>query len=56
MKLDQLKKYKKILILGYGKEGQATEKFLKSLSQCLRLVLLIKINANYLVEQKNMTL
>ncbi|MEK7109890.1 MAG: UDP-N-acetylmuramoyl-L-alanine--D-glutamate ligase [Patescibacteria group bacterium] len=29
MKLDQLKKYKKILILGYGKEGQATERFLK---------------------------
>lgn len=29
MKLEELKKYRKILILGYGKEGQATEKFLK---------------------------
>lgn len=29
MKINQLKKYKKILILGYGKEGQSTEKFLK---------------------------
>ena len=29
MKIGQLKKYKKILILGYGKEGQATERFLK---------------------------
>lgn len=30
MKLEELKKYKKILILGYGKEGQATEKYLMS--------------------------
>ena len=29
MKIEALKKYKKILILGYGKEGRATEKFLK---------------------------
>lgn len=29
MKLEVLKKYRKILILGYGKEGQATERFLK---------------------------
>src|SRR3989344_4036143 len=29
MKIEELRKYKKILILGYGIEGQATEKFLK---------------------------
>src|SRR3989344_1152601 len=29
MKLDELKQYKKILILGYGVEGQATEKYLQ---------------------------
>ena len=29
MKLEELKKYKKILILGYGKEGSVTEQFLK---------------------------
>ncbi len=28
MKLEQLKKYRKILILGYGKEGKATEAYL----------------------------
>lgn len=29
MKIDELKKYKKILILGYGVEGKATHEFLK---------------------------
>ena len=29
MKIEELEKYKKILILGYGIEGKATEKFLK---------------------------
>ncbi len=29
MIIEELKKYKKILILGYGKEGQSAEKFLK---------------------------
>lgn len=29
VKLDELKKYKEILILGYGLEGKATERFLK---------------------------
>ena len=53
MKLDQLKKYKKILILGYGKEGQATEKFLKKFVPMSEIGIADKkINANYLVEQK----
>jgi UDP-N-acetylmuramoylalanine--D-glutamate ligase len=30
MKLDELKQYKKILILGYSKEGRATEQYLKA--------------------------
>ena len=30
MKLEELKKYKKILILGYGKEGRASEEYLKT--------------------------
>lgn len=52
MKLDQLKKYKKILILGYGKEGQATERFLKKYHpNALVGIADKKINANYLAEQ-----
>src|SRR3989344_643320 len=52
MKLDQLKKYKKILILGYGKEGQATERFLKKYhSTALIGIADKKISANYLDEQ-----
>ena len=54
MKLDQLKKYKKILILGYGKEGQATERFLKKYyPNALIGIADIKNNPNYLDEQKN---
>ncbi len=52
MKLDQLKKYKKILILGYGKEGQATERFLKK--YCPSVFIGIadkKISVDYLEEQ-----
>lgn len=52
MKLEDLKKYKKILILGYGKEGQVTEKFLKK--YCPSALIGIadkKINVNYLDEQ-----
>lgn len=54
MKLDQLKKYKKILLLGYGKEGQATERFLKKYHRdALIGIADKKINTNYLGEQKN---
>lgn len=54
MKLTDLKKYKKILILGHGKEGQATEKFLKEyLPDAIIGIADQKININYLDEQKN---
>ncbi|EKE13899.1 MAG: UDP-N-acetylmuramoyl-L-alanine-D-glutamate ligase [uncultured bacterium] len=54
MKLDQLRKYKKILILGYGKEGQATERFLnKYHPSALIGIADKKTNTNYLDEQKN---
>ena len=53
MKLDQLKKYKKILILGYGKEGQATERFLKKYHPTALIGIADKkISVNYLNEQK----
>ncbi len=53
MKLDQLKKYKKILILGYGKEGQATERFLKKFVPMAELGIADKkISDNYLDEQQ----
>lgn len=54
MKIDDLKKYKKILILGYGKEGQATEKFLKKFVPIAEIGIADKkYDANYLDEQKN---
>lgn len=54
MKLEELKKYKKILILGYGKEGMATEKFLKKYLPDAEIGIADKnINANYLDEQVN---
>lgn len=54
MKLTDLKKYKKILILGYGKEGQATEKFLKKyLPEAVVGIADQNISPNYLDEQKN---
>lgn len=54
MKLEELKKYKKILILGYGKEGMATEKFLKKYVPDAEIGIADKnINANYLDEQVN---
>jgi len=54
MKIEDLKKYNKILILGYGKEGQATERFLKR--YCPSALIGIadkKYSSNYLDEQKN---
>ncbi len=52
MKLDQLKKYKKILILGYGLEGQATERYLKKYHSTAFIGIADKkINVNYLSEQ-----
>ena len=53
MKLKDLKKYKKILILGYGKEGQATERFLKKYHPTALIGIADqKIDPNYLDEQK----
>lgn len=57
MKLEALKKYNKILILGYGKEGQATEKFLKKYLPKARLGIADKnLSPDYLDEQKNYNL
>jgi len=53
MKLVDLKKYKKILILGYGKEGKATEKFLKKyLPETVIGIADQNVDPNYLDEQK----
>ena len=53
MKLNQLKKYKKILILGYGKEGQATERFLKKYHPNAFIGIADKkYSSNYLDEQQ----
>lgn len=57
MKLDELKKYKKILILGYGKEGKATESFLKKyLPRAILGIADKSISPNYLDEQKKFDL
>lgn len=54
MRLTDLKKYKKILILGYGKEGQATEKFFKKyLPEVTIGIADKKISSNYLNDQNN---
>ena len=53
MKLEDLKKYKKILILGYSKEGQASERFLKKYHPAALIGIADKkMGANYLDEQK----
>ncbi len=52
MKLEDLKKYKKILILGYGKEGHASERFLKKYHPAALIGIADKkISVNYLNEQ-----
>ena len=54
MKIDQLKQYKKILILGYGREGAATEKFLKKfVPECEIGIADIKDGSGYLDKQKS---
>lgn len=54
MTLNELIKYKKILILGYGKEGQATERFLKKYHPTALIGVADKKDGpNYLDEQKN---
>ena len=54
MTLNELIKYKKILILGYGKEGQATERFLKKFVPMAEIGIADKkYDAHYLDEQKN---
>ena len=53
MKIEELKNYKKILILGYGKEGQATERFLRKFVPLTELGIADKKDsANYLDEQE----
>lgn len=57
MTLNELIKYKKILILGYGKEGQATERFLKKYHPTALIGVADKKDGpNYLDEQKNYNL
>jgi len=53
MKIEELKNYKRILILGYGKEGQATERFLRKFVPLTELGIADKKDsANYLDEQE----
>lgn len=57
MRIKRLKEYKKILIMGYGLEGRATEKFLKK--YCPDTIIAIsdqKDNPNYLKKQQEYNL
>ena len=57
MTLDELKTYKKILILGYGKEGQSVERFLKQfVPQAERTIADKNDDENYLLKQKDVDL
>ncbi len=52
MKIEELKKYKKILIAGYGKEGEVTERFLKQyVPDAVIGITDIKDGLNYLDKQ-----
>ena len=54
MKLGELRRYKKILILGYGVEGKATEKFLKKFHPEAKIGITDqKDGPGYLKQQKN---
>ena len=54
MKLSDLRKYKKILILGYGKEGKVTKVFLKKYFPNAKIGIADKsLSFHYLEEQKN---
>ena len=54
MKIKDLQKYKKILILGYGKEGRATHRFLKKFHPKAKIGIADMVDgADYLKKQKN---
>jgi UDP-N-acetylmuramoylalanine--D-glutamate ligase len=54
VKLDQLKQHKKILLLGYGIEGQATERFLKKFHPSAEIGIADrKDDPNYLNRQRD---
>jgi UDP-N-acetylmuramoylalanine--D-glutamate ligase len=54
MKITELQTYKKILILGYGKEGQAVERFLKRVVPESQITIADKKDdENYLLKQKD---
>lgn len=54
MILEELKKYKKILILGYGKEGKSTERYLKKYIPGCEIGIADKLEGeNYLEKQKD---
>ncbi len=57
MKIEELKTYKKILILGYGKEGKATFKFLKAKFPEIKVQVADQtMDKNYLERQKEFDL
>ncbi len=57
MTIEELKKYKKILILGYGKEGHSVERFLKLNVPSAQISIADKKdNENYLLKQKDVDL
>lgn len=57
MKIEELKTYKKILILGYGKEGQSVERFLKRVVPNVEIQIADKKDDdNYLLKQKDVDL
>lgn len=54
MKISELQTYGKILILGYGKEGQSVERFLKRFVPSAEIQIADKKDdENYLLKQKN---
>lgn len=54
MTIEELKQYKKILILGYGKEGQSTERFLKRFVPTAEIGIADqKDDENYLLKQRD---
>lgn len=54
MKIQELQTYKKILILGYGKEGQSVERFLKRFVPNAEILIADKKDDdNYLLKQKD---
>ena len=57
MTIEELKRYKRILLVGYGVEGKATEQFLKKHVPNSKIGITDqKDGANYLAKQKNFDL